>query len=809
MRTKNHFLLKLVLASFIYFFSTNSNAAATFAKLEDCRVAYLQSHTPTQDFKVVDKWCEPQMDPVTFCADRAYLNEIALNSYTQTAAKTLRSTLQQQCAVQANLANQNGTGGLVGTGTGVPTSANGVSLAACAGGANTQACLQAQQQNQVATAAQQQQAIAQQQAAAQQAAANSSGSSGGGNVYSAASQAIGQAAQLYALTNQQTQPQNNQAQQPTQATNSGNQAGSVQQTPTGGGASASPSLPNGNVAGATASGGNNSDTSRVIASNNSDSTASAQSNVTENGLTRPPTASELQNAATEVRQDMPGGERQVDGVAGTSGNAEETAPGETQLTSAAQQRQTEMNQALDSAKLEAIKFVRSKQFEKVLSSLESAKTKYQKFIETKNSCVKNAERTNKLCLEGTSPGMKAAKALVDYSGPVLSAIASAQKACSSTKKVMNLAAMGMTLAKTACVASKAMCDGTCTRAETQLREVVDELVKASNEIRTDAENISNYQKNRSCQLPPVAPSTEPTQDPACFPEVETAGNQLFTKLNNAKQIIDREVHVEPGTTQTMVTSCNEKSKDILLMVANIGGVVLARAGAEKCEKKLASASGTGGTSNVSTAEYCSKAENRGTQFCKCQGNLTGPECSTLAGLSNNSDPAASQMGANLKPTSGLSSFAGAGNSGSGSGSNYNLSGGLNGEAGSAAGMQGLNGISNGSGNAPGSFGSGGGGGGSANASADNTANAANAKAEEKKWSFGSFASALSGLVGGKGSSSGNSGNGSASPEQQQAIARKIASDRFAAEVSPSSGLDNFSKIKKSYFRRADTFMNNP
>lgn len=792
MRIKNHFLLKLVFTSLIFLIAAQTNAAETFSKLEDCRVAYLKTHTPTQDFKVVDEWCRPQMNPVTFCADRAFLNEIAINSYTKTAADALKIRLNQQCNAQA-LPSATGSTGVAGTA--VPVGTGGVGSPACVG-PNAQTCLQNLQANQVLAANQQQRDIAQQQQQPNQP-SSSSGGSGGGNIYSAASQALGQVMQVHSVLNPPAQP----AAQPAQTTVNINNSPTGQTTVTG--ASASGANP-----GAVTTGGASASVAPVVNAN-APAVTNAQTLINENGLTNPPTAAELRSAATDARQVVgPNGESAVSNVEGTPSDPNTIAPGQTVLTTEAQNRQRDMDRALNEAQLEAIKFVRGKQFETVMQTLESIKTKYQKFIQTKNSCVKNAERTNKLCLEGTSPGMKAAKALVDYSGPVLSAIGAAQKTCSSTKKIMNLAAMGMTLAKTACVASKALCDGTCTSAETQLREIVTEFETASGQINTDAQKVSKKESNPACIVPNTTP---PAQDETCFTEAATAGQAIFAKLNNAKQIIDREVSVEPGTTQTMVASCDDKKKDILLMVLNIGGVLAAKVSAGNCEKKLATNTAGGAGANVSTADYCAKPENTQTQFCKCQGNLTSPECSSLAGLSNNNDPAASQMGANLKPTSGLSSFAGGGNSGgNGSGSNFNLNGGLNGSGAEGAGLPGLNGTTPGGYGAAGGS-SGGGGAGSANAGVGaGTANTANVKPEDKKWSFGSFASALSNLAGGKGGGSGGSGNGSVnSQQQQQAIARKIASDKYAAEVSSSSGLDNFSKVKKSYIRRADTFMVGP
>ncbi len=426
----------------------------------------------------------------------------------------------------------------------------------------------------------------------------------------------------------------------------------------------------------------------------------------------------------------------------------------------------------------------------------------QKYAEDKEKCVDKAEKANKLCVEGRSPGAQAAKALMDYSAPVLALISSAHKACSSTAKIANLVGIGLTIAKGVCVAAKVTCDASCgttAKDATQVSSHIERLQGAS--------LVDQLAAEADCKIRGVLP---PTPDAICTADVnrkKIAGQRAALLLKNhfAMEINESQA----GTTGQMVASCHNKTKDILLMGTNILSILAAKASAQKCEKQLATNGGATSGDVTTTAEYCSVAANTSTQFCKCQGTPNAEGCGAVLAAGVPEASSSNQIGANLKTGSGLSNFAGGtGAGGSGSGSDFGIGSEGRAATGLAADLNGASSLGAGLGAAGGAGAGGGGAGGGAGG--DPSAAAAGTK-DEKKPGFGSLAglaNSLGGLFGG-GRGGAAAGNGALSSQQQAAIQRKLASDKIAGEVTSSSGLDNFSKIKKSYGQKAETFMTAP
>ena len=428
---------------------------------------------------------------------------------------------------------------------------------------------------------------------------------------------------------------------------------------------------------------------------------------------------------------------------------------------------------------------------------------HRDLVQKKLECKRSAERAEKFCLEGSSPGMKFAKGLIDYSGPVLALIRSAHKACSNTAKVANLATLGVTLAKGVCVATKLKCDTACadtkvksTEIQTQLRS---SLVTA---LQTDRDAA-----NASCLAAYGTPLTAAGLAP-CQAQVTANVGKGMQVIQTLTQALEREQGLEEGSTQSLVNHCASKTKDIALMATNLLGLVAMRGSAEKCEKQLAAAGG-GATGGATSADYCSVAANTSTQFCKCQGTPNAEGCGAVLAGGVPEASSSNQIGANLKTGSGLSNFAGGtGGGSSGSGSDFGIGSEGRAATGLAADLNGTSSLGAGLGGAGGAGVGGGGAGGGAGG--DPNAAAAGAK-DEKKSPFGSLAglaNSLGGMFGG-GRGGAAAGNGALSSQQQAAIQRKLASDKIAGEVTSSSGLDNFSKIKKSYGQKAETFMTAP
>ena len=162
------------------------------------------------------------------------------------------------------------------------------------------------------------------------------------------------------------------------------------------------------------------------------------------------------------------------------------------------------------------------------------------------------------------------------------------------------------------------------------------------------------------------------------------------------------------------------------------------------------------------------------------------------------DPKKDVAGTNIKPNSGMSNFAGGRANGNGSNSDYGIKAGGGGESGDNGPF--VPGSATGSAGG-GAIGGGGGGAGSGSASVQGVDGGTGKEAkDDKKWSFGSFAAGVGSMMGGRKGGSGGAGNGNLNSQQEAAIERKIASDRYAAEVTPASGISNWDKVHKTVIR---------
>jgi len=422
-----------------------------------------------------------------------------------------------------------------------------------------------------------------------------------------------------------------------------------------------------------------------------------------------------------------------------------------------------------------------------------------------DKCAPAAEKAEKLCVESDS--MKAARTLMDAAGPVLLGMNAAQKTCGGMADVTKFVGGALTAANGICMAVKMQCESTC-------QGLAKQLSAASNTFSTNANSVNDahtYIAN-ACKTYAAKHPMDPTAEQVaaqCTADNESVFKTATDAVNHVKQIASQEQQIDPpGTVPNLDAKCKDKMRNIVGLLSNIGAIALAMNSAKKCEKDLATAAAQGNTTaaNVSTQEYCSAAETKDTQFCKCQGNSTAQGCSVAVLASNPNDPAADPRGVDLKNFGGASGFAGAGNLGSAAAGSYHGYG-ADGSGVDQTGQALLSGASSpGAGAAiPGMSG----GLGATAAGADGKVDAKTAaKADDKKWSFGSFANSIGSALG-FGNNSKFEGNGSISAPAKSAIERKIASDRYAAEVSPSTGADNFSKVKRSYVRKGDTFMAAP
>ena len=412
-------------------------------------------------------------------------------------------------------------------------------------------------------------------------------------------------------------------------------------------------------------------------------------------------------------------------------------------------------------------------------------TSINKYLETKKVCTAGAESASFYCAEGSSTGVKAVNFMMNFGSPILAALNSAQKSCSTLSKLTSLAAAGLTAAKAVCATTKFMCDGKCGKSQTEFANIIVDLKKVMTIVNSEIINANNLHCQGKCPV--------------------EARNAAIGINNQITQIANEfNTEGEPksqGSNGSMLAGCADHAKDLMLMAVNIIGVVKASKSAKKCGDELA----TTGGAPLTPQQYCETPANAQTVQCKCQKDLTAVGCpgAPVAVVDPKAVKLPNDIGSDLKPGGGVSGFA-TNTKPITPKSNLTSPESLTGPAAVAAGIRRAIFGGGGSGKAAATTGSDvAGGSGSGGAEAASDAN----KAGSKKWNFGSF-----GSFGGGGSGSSGSdknavnGNGGLGEKEMNALKRKIASEQVAAEVSPASGKSNFEKVKRMYLFKENSFI---
>lgn len=490
----------------------------------------------------------------------------------------------------------------------------------------------------------------------------------------------------------------------------------------------------------------------------------------------------------------------VDKAQGAVKTGDKVEPQETKLTEESKADTKDLENQIDSVvkNFENANYENtgvSMSFDQTRDALAKVKKIIANYKEAKATCESLTEKTELLCLQNKSAGVVATKELMDTSGPILAAINSAQKACSSTAKVTRFAGTVLTVAKGVCVATQLSCMASCASALSKLNS---EIAALNKEIDTALSNDATNNYNERCMM-----YTEPSEAQICMQQQTNkvqAAHAAQASLQKAAAIEDT---TKPGTSASLAATCKAKVSDILMMAGNIASLALAKKSADECDRKLAAA-GTAG-STVTPTQYCESPANANTQMCKCQRNSQQEGCpGYTATATANKDKPSEVAGTHLPTGGGLTGFAGgtpgrlnpsknaadnkfnSDGSTTSDSSSLSLPGSSNALAGSATGGAGFNGSGRGSGG-----------------SGDDTKD--KKEVEKKKWSFGSFANSLSGMFGGGKKNSKTSNNGGLSARQESAIKRKLASDKLAAEISSASGKSNWEKVRQAYLIKENTF----
>lgn len=418
--------------------------------------------------------------------------------------------------------------------------------------------------------------------------------------------------------------------------------------------------------------------------------------------------------------------------------------------------------------------------------LQKSQTEVNAYIAQKKACTAAAEKATFLCVEGTSPGVKAAKGLMDAAGPIISVISSAQKTCSSTSNITNLAGLGLTAAKGVCVAAKLFCDQACGKSTVDINKMDKSL---------ETELTAAIQKDISAANAYCAGIVEPA---SCYADIKAKETTVSTVFPQIKTVLSKEATVAPGTAPKVAATCGALAKDVALLAVQSAGAFMAQKNAKSCSDKLASSGAAGAT--VSTQQYCDMAENVNSELCVCKANPMATGCAGAIVASSNSE---GQVGFNIKSASGQSAFAGGfgGNTKPSATGSVNLGDLKNNSAA---------GLGSGSAGAESTIAATGGAAGSSGSSLGNlpaAVDTAATKEDKKKWNFNSFG----GLGGGGSGSASGAGYKAKSGatlgvKDTAAIQRQIAAEKFSAEVSKASGKSNWEKVRNMYMIKEGSFI---
>lgn len=522
---------------------------------------------------------------------------------------------------------------------------------------------------------------------------------------------------------------------------------------------------------------------------------------------------EVAGAAKEVSGAMPETKKAVDELSDTTAkvNAETAPPAPTTISEFAKATSQKMQATIDGVTnnvqnqtmgMYGVQYAKS-----ATAFSQFRQEAFQYTSAAKSKCADLAEKASFLCIEGTSPLAIGAKKVMDTAGPILAVANSAINACSSTAKVTRLVGLGLTAAKGICVASKLACDFTCGSAVKDLGKM-----QASIQPNIGGAIDADWGTNNSMCSAKYSADTTGTSLASCMEENERIKQGLIAYARQLVEPLKTEnVPETMGTSPAIVKSCQGHMKDIILFGVQAAGSFVAHKNAKECERKLAS-SGAGGAT-ITTQQYCEKSENASSQLCVCQKNSMAEGCpgAVVTTSSKPSENSSADKGTNIKAVQGNSAFAGGFGGdpkqqaiGKPNLSKDSINGALTGAGSPAAsGDPGTYG----SGGSVSDAGSGSGGFGSASAGKD-AARSKKGEEEKKKWSFGAFESATGSLGGFGGGSYSGKGNksGALTAQDQVAIERKIASERYAAEVSNASGKSNWEKVRKMYILKEGSFI---
>lgn len=391
----------------------------------------------------------------------------------------------------------------------------------------------------------------------------------------------------------------------------------------------------------------------------------------------------------------------------------------------------------------------------------------------KESCSNTSAQAEKLCSMVRSEKAQTVQKLMSVGAAVLSKVTAASDACGTTSDLSKVAQGGMLLAQGSCTAMKYRCDFSCAGAKKKVESMKTSVAAA---LKCGASKI----------------------EPA-----KLTGQNVDRDLSELEKLLSQELNPDKSVP-TAIAQCIKHKADIAIMGLSALGFLSAFQDAQACKKQLASG-GDGGAGkstsglagpNMTTAEYCSMANNAESITCKC---TTNPNADGCMGSLAKSGVNIGKIGNN----GGASAFASAAQNGLGSLNSTSKDPTTGEELPPGANLSEAAREALGMGSAVADSAGGGAAAGMATGSNAEAAKKGKVKEDEKP-KFGFFSSLGNMLSGGK--KPDQAANATIRKyEQDQAIKRKLASDQVRAEISTASGKSNFDKIRSRYQQNAASF----
>jgi hypothetical protein len=425
---------------------------------------------------------------------------------------------------------------------------------------------------------------------------------------------------------------------------------------------------------------------------------------------------------------------------------------------------------------------------------ESIKSKYQTYSQARDKCTSDAATADTLCQVSRSPKAMLVQQLMTIGAPLIAKMDSASQTCTTTADLSKIAQIGMATASLMCSGIKMKCESSCAAADKILKQ-----------LSTETANV------KQCATSEMAIGN--AEVAGTFTAAHGAKLQATSQSSNSAALtIDSLIKQEEAAVKTVTVQCNKYAVDVVQMMTQATGLMMAAMQAKDCERKLSAggAGGSGGAANAVSAtvtmeQMCADSANAQMLVCKCKADPNTVGCPGAVVKNKDGNGPVIKGGGSGSQLAGINNFgqksglSPAAKSALGLNSDSELS-----SADSKNNLAGSSSFSSAAGNSGVGTENSGGVGSAHSKAASDLATDDKSKSKLNFGGFGSFGGSIGGLFGGS-KKSGDSAK--FSKDQQVAAAkRQIANEQIRSEVSSASGKSNWDKVRSRYVESNSSFL---